>query len=70
MDTTSVELPVSGEAAEARRMWVRLETYHGVVYGTAESRAVTDALGCKGGWMGYFGLRAAPLGAASAETVT
>ncbi len=30
----------------------------------------TDALGCKGGWMGYFGMRAAPLGAASADTVT
>lgn len=63
-------MTVSDTAAVARRMWVRLETYHGVVYGTAESRAVTDALGCKGGWMGYFGMRAAPLGPVSAETVT
>jgi hypothetical protein len=70
MDTTNVDLPVSDAAAVARRMWIRLETYHGVVYGTAESRAVTDALGCKGGWMGYFGMRAAPLGAASAATIT
>ncbi len=53
----------------ARRMWVRFESYHDVTYFTPESRAATDALGCKGGWMGYFGMRAAPLGAASAETV-
>jgi hypothetical protein len=54
----------------ARRMWVRFEPYHDVTYFTPESRAATDALGCKGGWMGYFGMRAAPLGAASAEQVT
>lgn len=51
-------------------MWVRFEPYHDVTYFTPESRAATDALGCKGGWMGYFGMRAAPLGAASAEQVT
>lgn len=51
-------------------MWVRFETYHDVTYFSPESRAVTDALGCKGGWMGYFGQRAAPLGAASPEVVT
>jgi hypothetical protein len=54
----------------ARQMWVRFETYHDVTYFTTESRAATDALGCKGGWMGYFGTRAAPLGAASPELVT
>ena len=54
----------------ARRMWVLYETYHDVTYFTPESRAATDALGCKGGWMGYFGMRAAPLGAAGPELVT
>ena len=54
----------------ARSMWVRFESYHDVTYFTPESRAATDALGCKGGWMGYFGMRAAPLGTVSAETVT
>lgn len=54
----------------ARRMWVRFETYHDVTYFTPESRAASDALGCKGGWMGYFGMRAAPLGAAGPEQVT
>lgn len=56
--------------AVARRMWLRFEPYHDVTYFTPESRAATDALGCHGGWMGYFGMRAAPLGAASAEQVT
>lgn len=53
-----------------RDMWVRFETYHDVTYFTPESRAATDALGCRGGWMGYFGMRAAPLGAVPAEVVT
>ncbi|MFJ6672188.1 hypothetical protein ACIQMJ_13855 [Actinosynnema sp. NPDC091369] len=55
---------------EPRDLWVRFETYHDVTYFSPESRAVTDALGCKGGWMGYFGQRAAPLGAAAPEVVT
>lgn len=53
----------------ARRMWVLFETIHDVTYFTPESRAATDALGCKGGWMGYFGMRAAPLGAAHPDQV-
>jgi hypothetical protein len=56
-------------AVDARAMWVRYETYHDVTYFTPESRAATDALGCKGGWMGYFGMRAAPLGAVPPEVV-
>ena len=55
---------------DARQLWLRFEPYHDVTYFTPESRAATDALGCKGGWMGYFGMRAAPLGAASPELVT
>ncbi|MEV0680286.1 hypothetical protein AB0I60_27600 [Actinosynnema sp. NPDC050436] len=53
-----------------RDLWLRFETYHDVTYFTPESRAVTDDLGCKGGWMGYFAMRAAPLGAAPPQTVT
>ncbi len=63
-------MDVDEDGALARRMWVRYETWHDVTYFTPESRAVTDALGCQGGWMGYFGMRAAPLGAASPEQVT
>lgn len=54
----------------ARRMWRLFETYHVPSYFTPQARAANDALGCKGGWMGYFGTRAAPLGAASPELVT
>lgn len=50
-------------------MWVLFETYHDVTYFTPESRAAADKLGCKGGWMGYFGMRAAPLGAVPPEMV-
>ncbi|MBE1465002.1 SCO6745 family protein [Kibdelosporangium phytohabitans] len=53
----------------SRAMWLLFETYHDVTYFTPESRAATDALGCKGGWMGYFGMRAAPLGAVAPEMV-
>lgn len=56
-----------GEAPEedhevARRLWQVIEPLHAVTYFAPESRAATDALGLRGGWMGYFGCRAAPLG--------
>ena len=57
------------DGAIARRVWVLYETFHDVTYFTPESRAATDELGCKGGWMGYFGMRAAPLGAATPDQV-
>jgi hypothetical protein len=64
MDTT-----VADPSTVARAMWVRFETYHGITYFTPESRAAGDALGAKGGWMGYFAMRAAPLGAVPMELV-
>lgn len=70
MDATSAALPVSDAAALAREMWIRFETYHGVIYGAPEGRAATDVLGAKGGWMSYFAMRAAPLGDAPPELVT
>ena len=51
-------------------MWQYGEPIHAVIYYAPERRAATDALGLKGGWMSYFGCRAAPLGAASAPVVT
>jgi len=59
----------SGQIARARRMWQALEPYHTVTYFAPGSRAATTELGCKGGWMSYFALRAAPLGAVSAQVV-
>lgn len=50
-------------------MWRALEPYHAVTYFAPESRDAATELGCKGGWMSYFGLRAAPLGAAPTALV-
>ncbi|WP_018683002.1 SCO6745 family protein [Actinokineospora enzanensis] len=55
---------------DPRTLWQVYEPYHTVTYFTPESITETDALGCKGRWMGYFGMRAAPLGAAPAWLVT
>ena len=54
----------------ARLVWQFGEPIQAVVYYAPETRSATDALGLKGGWMSYFGCRAAPLGAASAAVVT
>ena len=54
----------------ARAVWRYGEPIHAITYYAPERRSATDALGLKGGWMSYFGCRAAPLGAASAPLVT
>ena len=58
-----------GNDALARAVWQFGEPVHAVLYYAPERRAATDALGLKGGWMSYFGCRAAPLGAAEAPVV-
>lgn len=58
------------DSVVARRAWQRFEPLHAVTYFAPETRAATDALGLKGGWMSYFGCRAAPLGPAPAAVVT
>jgi hypothetical protein len=54
----------------ARAVWQYGEPVHAIIYFAPERRAATDALGLKGGWMSYFGCRAAPLGAATAPVVS
>ncbi|MGW2746480.1 SCO6745 family protein [Streptomyces sp. NPDC001450] len=54
----------------ARTMWERYEPVHDLVYFAPEARQAADRLGMRGFWMGYFALRAAPLGAAPASVVT
>jgi hypothetical protein len=58
------------EEQAARLVWQYGEPIHAVVFFAAETRAVTDGLGLKGGWMSYFGCRAAPLGTVPAAVVT
>jgi hypothetical protein len=51
-------------------MWPAFETYHAHIYFVPEAAEAYRRLGLKGGWMGYFASRSAPLGPASAELVT
>ena len=53
----------------ARLVWQYGEPIHAVLFFAPETRAATDALGLKGGWMSYFGTRAAPLGPVPAAVV-
>jgi hypothetical protein len=50
------------ESGLARLVWQFGEPVHAVTYFAPETRQRTDRLGLKGGWMSYFGCRAAPLG--------
>ena len=58
------------EEQTARLLWQYGEPIHAVMFFAPETRAATDELGLKGGWMSYFGCRAAPLGAVSSAVVT
>jgi hypothetical protein len=58
------------EEQAARLVWQYGEPIHAVVFFAPETRSVTDGLGLKGGWMSYFGCRAAPLGTVPAAVVT
>jgi hypothetical protein len=58
------------DPARARALWRRYEPYHASVYFAPEGREQYSAAGLKGGWMGYFASRSAPLGAAPPEVVT
>ena len=53
----------------ARDLWMRIETLHAVTYFAPESREAARDAGLRGFWMGYFGLRAAPMGRVSAGVV-
>jgi hypothetical protein len=65
------EDPASDEAARlAHLVWQFGEPVQAVVFYAPETRSATDALGLKGGWMSYFGCRAAPMGAVRAAVVT
>ncbi|MEY2569552.1 MAG: hypothetical protein QOE35_4081 [Actinomycetota bacterium] len=58
------------EEQTARLVWQYGEPIHAVLFFAPERSAATEELGLKGGWMSYFGCRAAPLGAVSAAVVT
>lgn len=53
----------------ARLLWHRIEAVNAVTYFSPECRERPADLGLKGFWMGYFGCRAAPMGAVTAGVV-
>jgi hypothetical protein len=53
----------------ARKTWRTLEPYHGVIYFAPEPHQEFKKLGISDRMMGYFGSRAAPMGAVPAEVV-
>ena len=53
----------------ARTVWSHLETLHAVTYFAGESVEAAKSAGLRGFWMGYFGFRAAPLGAVTPGVV-
>ncbi|MCM3922960.1 hypothetical protein ND748_14985, partial [Frankia sp. AiPs1] len=57
-------------AYDARRIWEVGEPVHAVIYFHPAVRRFGEEAGSHGFWMGYIGMRAAPLGAASAATIT
>jgi hypothetical protein len=54
----------------ARLVWQFGEPVHALTYFVPETRSATDALGLRGGWMSYFGCRAAPLGPVAPAVVS
>jgi hypothetical protein len=53
----------------ARRLWTVIEPLHIISYFSPECLQANKDVGLKGYWMGYFGARAAPMGAVSAGVV-
>lgn len=56
--------------AESRDLWHLIETLHAVTYFAPLCREANDEMGFDGFWMGYFGCRAAPMGAVGPGVVT
>jgi hypothetical protein len=54
----------------ARRAWTLFEPIHAIVYFAPEAPEHYKAAGLRGGWMGYFASRAAPMGAVTPGVVT
>ncbi len=53
----------------SREAWSLFEPIHAIVYFAPEARAHYAAAGLRGGWMGYFASRSAPMGEVTADVV-
>jgi hypothetical protein len=59
-----------GTVTLARRAWTLFEPIHAIVYFAPEAGEHYTAAGLRGGWMGYFASRSAPMGAVTPGVVT
>jgi hypothetical protein len=55
---------------DVRAAWQLFEPIHALVYFAPESKEAYESAGLKGGWMGYFASRSAPMGPVGPEVVT
>jgi hypothetical protein len=55
---------------QTRRAWTHFEPIHAIVYFVPEARERYTEAGLRGGWMGYFASRSAPMGTVGPEVVT
>lgn len=53
----------------ARSLWKLLEPVHATVYFAEDAKPSYEAIGLKGGWMGYFASRSAAMGTPAPEIV-
>ena len=65
----TAEAPATAGSGMARRMWQALEALHMTVYFAPEPRDAFRRVGLRGGWMGYFASRSAPMGPVPVEVV-
>jgi hypothetical protein len=63
METAVIDSP-------ERHLWTLIEPIHAITYFAPECQQAFEDVGLRGFWRGYFGGRAAPLGAVSAGAVT
>jgi hypothetical protein len=61
--------PTTSAPPTARDLWLAIEPIHAVIYFAPDVHEALAEAGTKGFWMGYFGARAAPMGAVSAGVV-
>lgn len=61
---------MSEPASVARRLWLRYEPFHDIIYFSPRATEEAARLGLRGFWMSYFAYRAAPLGRVEPATVT
>jgi len=70
MWSTGVGMSDESIDSPERHLWTLFEPVHAITYFAPEAQEAFEEAGLRGFWRGYFGGRAAPLGAVDAAAVT